>query len=102
MIGRVDAEHVPGECRAGKALGDDVAVRCHRRVHVLGQPRVLERGAGLLVAAHEPRAVPVGQGNRVHRTEFADAGEQGERVILVICPPCRQCLFDVHHDHSPI
>ena len=101
MIGRVDAEHVPGERRAGQALGDHAAVRRHRRVHVLGQPRVLQRDAGLLVAAHQPRAVPVGQGDRVHRTELADAGEQRERVVLVVCAPRRQCLFYRRHHHSP-
>ena len=56
VIGRVDAEHMPGERRAGQALGDHAAVRRHGRMHVLGQPRVFQRGAGLLVAAssHAP------------------------------------------------
>jgi len=62
----------------------------------------LDSRAGLLVAAHQPRAVPVGQGNRVHRTELADSGEYGERVILIVCSPRRQCLYYGRHDHSPI
>ena len=39
VVGRVDAEHVPGEGGTGQALGDHRAVAGERGVHVLGQAR---------------------------------------------------------------
>jgi hypothetical protein len=67
VVGRVDAEHVPGERGAGQALGDHRAVAGERGVHVLGQPRVVERGPCLGVADDEPGALAVGQRDLVHR-----------------------------------
>ena len=43
VIGRVDAEHVPRERRAREALGHDVAAGRQGGVHVLRQPRVVQR-----------------------------------------------------------
>ena len=39
VVGRVDAEHVPGEGRTGQALRDHRAVTGECGVHVLGQAR---------------------------------------------------------------
>ena len=77
VVGRVDAEHVPCEGRAGQPLGDDRAVARERGVHVLGQPRVVERRAGLGVADDQPGRVPVGQRHFVHRPVGADPANSG-------------------------
>ena len=87
VVGRVDAEHVPGERGAGQALGDHRAVAGERGVHVLGQPRVVERGPGLGVSDDEPGPLPVGQRDLVHRPVGADLREQRERVVAVVVAP---------------
>jgi hypothetical protein len=56
VVGRVDAEHVPGEGGTGQALGDHCSVAGECGVHVLGQAGVVERGLGLLVADDQPGA----------------------------------------------
>ena len=60
VVGRVDAEHVPGERGAGQALGDHRAVAGERGVHVLGQPRVVQRGPGLGVRTTSQARCPSG------------------------------------------
>jgi hypothetical protein len=87
VVGRVGAEHVPGEGGAGQALGDHRAVPGQRGVHVLGQAGVGEGGPGLLVPDDQPGAVPVGQGDLVHRAVGLDAGEQRVRVVSVVAAP---------------
>ena len=87
VVGRVDAEHVPGERGAGQALGDHRAVAGERGVHVLGQPRVVERGPGLGVPDDEPGPLPVGQRDLVHRAVGPDLREQRERVVAVVVAP---------------
>ena len=87
VIRRVDAEHVPREGGTWKALGHDAAAGRQRGVHVLGEPRVVERDPRLLVADHEPGVVPVGQRDRVHRAQLADRGEQREGVVAVVGSP---------------
>ena len=96
VVGRVDAEHVPRERRPGQALGHHPAAGGQRGVHVLGEACVVERGAGLLVADHEPGVVPVGERDRVHRAELADRGEQREGVVAVEGPPRSQRLGRRH------
>jgi hypothetical protein len=76
VVGRVDAEHVPGEGGTGQALGDHRPVAGECGVHVLGQGGVAEGGLGLLVADDEPRAVPVGQRDLVHRAVRLNLREQ--------------------------
>ena len=87
VVGRVDAEHVPGERGAGQALGDHRAVAGERGVHVLGQPRVVERGPCLGVSHDEPRSLAVGQRDLVHRPVGPDLREQRERVVAVVVAP---------------
>ena len=87
VVGRVDGEHVPGQRRAGQALGDDLAAAGQRGVHVLGQPRVVQRRPGLLVADDQPGRVPVGERDLVHRAGRADLREQRERVVAVVGHP---------------
>jgi hypothetical protein len=82
--GGVDGEHVPGQRRAGQALRDDLAALRQRGVQVLGQPRVVERRAGLVVADDQPRGVPIGQPYLVHRAGRAHLCEQRERVVPVV------------------
>jgi hypothetical protein len=87
VVGRVDAEHVPGEGGAGQALGDHGAVAGERGVHVLGKPRLVERGPCLGVADDEPGSLAVGQCDLVHRPGGADPREQRERVVAVEAAP---------------
>ena len=87
VVGRVDAEHVPGEGGAGQSLGDHRPVAGERGVHVLGQAGVAERGLGLLVPDDQPGAVPVGQRDLVHRTVRLDLREQRVRVVSVVAAP---------------
>ena len=98
VVGRVDAEHVPGEGGTGQALGDHRAVTGKCGVHVLGQAGVVERGLGLLVADDQPRAVPIGQRDLVHRAVRLDAGEQRVRVVSVVVAPRVECRV-AHSDH---
>ncbi len=52
-------------------------------MHVLGEPGVVERQPGLVVAHHQPGIVAVGQGDVVHRAELPDFGEEREGVVPV-------------------
>jgi hypothetical protein len=81
VVGRVDAEHVPGEGGTGQALGNHRAVTGEGGVHVLGQAGVVESGLRLLVADDQPRAVPIGQRDLVHWTIRLDLREQRVRVV---------------------
>ena len=47
-------------------------------VHVLGQPRVVERGPGLGVADNEPGTLAVGQGDLVHRPAARTRANSGK------------------------
>jgi hypothetical protein len=98
MVGRVDAEHMPGEGRAGQALGHDRPVMGERGVHVLGQGGVVEGGLRLLVADDQPRAVPVGQRDLVHRAVRLNLCEQWVRVVPVVIAPRVECRV-AHLDH---
>ena len=98
MVGRVDAEHVPGEGGTGQALGDHRPVAGECGVHVLGQGGMVESGLRLLVADDQPRAVPVGQRDLVHRAVRLDLREQRVRVIPVVIAPRVECLV-AHLDH---
>ena len=44
VVRRIDHEHVSGERRARKTFGHDFATQGKRRLHVLGEPRIVERG----------------------------------------------------------
>ena len=81
-------------CRAkagpGRPSDTTAASASEGGVHVLRQPRVVERGAGLVVADDEPRVVAVDERHRVDRAAPAHVGEQGERVVAVVRPPRRQ------------
>ena len=87
VIRRIDGEHVPGERGSGKALGHDGRIRGHGGVHVLRQPRVVERGAGLVVVDDEPGIVAVGERHRVNRAAPAHVGEQFKRVVAMVRSP---------------
>ena len=78
VIGRIDVEHVASERRPGKALRDDLGAGGERGLHVLGEPRVVQRGPSLVVADHQPRRMTVGQRHRMHRTTRANLREQAE------------------------
>src|SRR6185295_9852512 len=95
VIGRIDGEHVPGERPPREALGEHLAAR-ERRLHVFGQPRVVEQQLRLVVADDEPRRVAVSEGDRVHRSLLAHLREQGERVVPVEAAPGLQCLTGAH------
>ena len=84
VIRRVDVEHVPGEGRSGQTFGYHLVAGGLGRVHVLGEPRVVECGARLVVADHEPGAVAVGQRDLVHAATVAEGGEEGERIVAVV------------------
>ena len=92
MIRRIHAEHVPCERRPGESLRHDIGARRQGRVHVLGQPRIVKSGARLIVTDDEPGGVPVGQLHLLDRADLADLGENWERVVPVVGPPCRQCI----------
>ena len=87
VIGRVDREHVPGEFGAGEALGHNAAVDRERGAHVLGESRVVERRAGVVVTHHEPGVVTVGQGDVVDRAERTHFGKEREGVVAVVGAP---------------
>ena len=84
MIGWIDHEHVPGERRPGETLGHHLPARGERGLHVLGEPRIVQRHPGLGMTDHQPRLVSVGERDLVHRAEPTDLGEQGERVVTVV------------------
>ena len=87
VVRRVDDEHVPGQRRPRKALGDDLSAARQRGVHVLGQPRVVQRRPGLLVTDDQPGRVPVGEGDLVYRPGGPHLREQRERVVAVVVTP---------------
>ncbi len=91
VVGRVDAEHVPGEGGTGQALGDHRPVTGECGVHVLGQAGVVESGLRLLVADDQPRAVSVGKRDLVHRAVRLDLREQRVRVVSVVVAPRAEC-----------
>jgi hypothetical protein len=98
MVGRVDAEHVPGEGRAGQAFGDHRAVTGECGVHVLRQVGVAESGLRLLVADDQPGRVPVSKRDLVHRAVGLNLCEQRERVVYVVVAPCVEGWV-AHLDH---
>ena len=77
MVGRVHREHVTCELRTRQTFGDDGGPGRQGGVHVLGEPRVVERGHGLLVADHQPGVVPVGQCHRMDGTQPAHLANSG-------------------------
>ena len=91
VVGRVDGEHVPGQRGPGQAFGHHLAAVGQRGVHVLGQPRVVQRRPRLVVTHDQPRRVPVGQAHQVHRAGRAHLGEQRERVVAVVVTPRAGC-----------
>ena len=100
VIRRIDGEHVPGEGGSGKPLGHDARIRCQGGVHVLRQPLIVERGASLVVADHEPGIVAVDKRHRVNRAAPADVGEHGKRVVAVVSSPRLQRRVHVVLDHA--
>ena len=69
-------------CRANSGPGRPSATtpppERERGVHVLGEPGVVERLAGLVVADHQPGVVAVGQSDVVHRAEFRTSAKSGK------------------------
>jgi hypothetical protein len=101
VVGRVDAEHVPGQRGTGEAFGDDLAAARQRGVHVLGQARVVQRGLGLLVPHDQPRRVPVSEPGLVHRAGRANLREQRERVVPVeVTPRVERRMASVRRRHQ--
>ena len=98
VVGRVGAEHMPGEGGTGQALGDHRPVAGECGVHVLGQGGVVESGLRLLVADDQPRAVPVGERDLVHRAVRLNLREQRVRVVPVVIAPRVECRV-AHLDH---
>jgi hypothetical protein len=87
VVRRVDGEHVAGEGGPGQALRDDLTAVGERGVHVLGQPRVVQRCLRLVVADHQPGGVPVGEPHLVHRGRRTNLRKQRERVVAVVVTP---------------
>ena len=87
--------------RPGEALGHDRRVGVERGVHVLRQPLVVERGAGLVVADDEPGVVAVDERHREHGAAPAHVGEQWERIVAVVRPPRLQRRSHLVLDHAP-
>jgi hypothetical protein len=75
--------------QAGRGVvpGDDLAAAGQGGVHVLRQPRVIQRRPGLLMAHDQPRRAPVGQGDLVYRSGRTHLREQREQVVAVVVTP---------------
>jgi hypothetical protein len=101
VIRRVDVEHVPGEHRAGKALRHHVRTHRQRGMHVLGEPGIVQRGAGLVIANHQPRVMSVNQLDRVHCPTFASCRVQREGIVPIVSTPRPERPLDRRHRCHP-
>ena len=90
VIRRVHRKHVSGELGPREALGHHPAAQGERGVHVLGEPGVVERLAGLVVTHHQPGIMTVGQGDGMHRAELPNLGEEREGVVPIGSCPTRR------------
>ena len=97
VVGRIDGEHVPRERRPRETFGDDAPGSRHRRLHVLGDPRVVQRGPRLVVPDDQPGLVTVSQRHPVHRRPVANRLEQRKGIVPVERAPLGQRLLDARH-----
>ncbi len=97
MVGGIDHQHVTSKRGPGQALRDNFTTRSQRSAQVFGQARIAQRSSHLGITQNQPRVMPVGQGDRLHGSAFANLGKQAERIITVKRTPRRQRLLDSAH-----